>query len=231
MVGRELIEAAKIHKQVSQLTQISLAVNTFHSKYNGLPGDMHARAGELGLTPLGPMVGDDNGLINDQFGNLNIRTPDQEPVLFFAYLVEANMLPRTFVKGANCRVFDPGEPMAGEGRYYSMTLNSAMGMIPITYEGKTWMYMGISDCSSGDAVGIGIKGVMTPIQAFGIDAKLDNGVPSSGTILAFRGSYRSGLQGIDLVDNVPNECVIDAAGTFYNIQDSTNQCRLLVRLW
>jgi prepilin-type N-terminal cleavage/methylation domain-containing protein len=39
LFGRDLIEAARIRQQISQIEQFKVAVNTFRGKYNCLPGD------------------------------------------------------------------------------------------------------------------------------------------------------------------------------------------------
>ena len=39
MVGQDLINAAKIRQQITQLEQIETQINTFKVKYNCLPGD------------------------------------------------------------------------------------------------------------------------------------------------------------------------------------------------
>ena len=40
LVGQDLIAAARIRSQLSQIDKYNIAVNTFRLKYNVLPGDM-----------------------------------------------------------------------------------------------------------------------------------------------------------------------------------------------
>src|SRR5579871_6353801 len=40
LVGQDLIKAAQIRAEVTQLERYNTAVNTFRSKYNGVPGDL-----------------------------------------------------------------------------------------------------------------------------------------------------------------------------------------------
>lgn len=66
LVGRDLIDGAKIRQQAAQLQQFTTAMNTFRSKYNNLPGDLLAStASGLGLEARSgaPGHGDGNGLI------------------------------------------------------------------------------------------------------------------------------------------------------------------------
>ena len=44
LVGQDLIKAAEIRAQVSQLEKFNTAVNTFHVKYNDIPGDIRRAA-------------------------------------------------------------------------------------------------------------------------------------------------------------------------------------------
>src|ERR1700691_433072 len=66
LVGQDLIRAAEVRAQISQIEKYNTAVNTFRDKYNALPGDLPptvptqfgfaARAGTAGR-------GDGNGII------------------------------------------------------------------------------------------------------------------------------------------------------------------------
>ena len=72
MVGRELIQAARIRAQITQIERINTAVHTFQVKYNAIPGDMQASvAADLGIfaTRAGTEgQGDGNGLIQASTG-------------------------------------------------------------------------------------------------------------------------------------------------------------------
>ena len=68
LVGRDLIEAAAIRSQISQIEKYNTAANTFRTKYDYLPGDLPAdgasqvgllllRASAIGPQVLAPSVG------------------------------------------------------------------------------------------------------------------------------------------------------------------------------
>jgi prepilin-type N-terminal cleavage/methylation domain-containing protein len=58
LVGRDLIEAARIRQQITEIEQFKTAVNTFRIKYNGLPGDLnYTDAAALGFTQASPAMG------------------------------------------------------------------------------------------------------------------------------------------------------------------------------
>src|SRR3954463_15618522 len=45
LVGQDLIKAAEIRATVGQIEKYNSAVNTFRTKYNGIPGDLSGSAG------------------------------------------------------------------------------------------------------------------------------------------------------------------------------------------
>lgn len=246
LVGRHLIDAAEISKQISQVTKISQALNAFRLKYNAIPGDIYATADDFGFNP-GNDTGQrrDNGIIEDMMPSSPIHGVWYEPVYFFAHLVEAGLLPSDFLRGTNqssnparqglpCQVFTGGDPLTGEGTYYRMALNPNAGMIAQTYKGYIWIYLGISDCArDGDFPHPDRDPVITPPQAYAIDTKTDDGIPGTGSTLAMENE--DFLMSID--DGIPPDsvhtaghCVTDPTSSAYSVQNNTYQCRLMIRL-
>jgi prepilin-type N-terminal cleavage/methylation domain-containing protein len=64
LVGQDLIRAAAVRGQISQIEKYQTAVNTFRTKYDGLPGDL-SNAANFGFQPRGscPGQGDGNGVL------------------------------------------------------------------------------------------------------------------------------------------------------------------------
>src|SRR6187549_3006919 len=57
LVGRDLIKAAQLRKQISQITDVNLGANTFKLKYNALPGDISYQKGlAIGLNNYGDLT-------------------------------------------------------------------------------------------------------------------------------------------------------------------------------
>jgi prepilin-type N-terminal cleavage/methylation domain-containing protein len=234
LVGRDLIENAKIRKQISQLEQLSQATHTFTVKYNVLPGDVCDMATELGLACGNATGPRDNGIIDDINGDSPIGGVAYEPSYFFGHLVLAKLIPSTFLTGTSS--FNGGNCWAGFSGtlpygYYALSIEPKSGMVAQSWEGSTWFYLGISNCNSvplsapGNG-GADTNGVLTPLRAFAIDTKLDNGVPGTGQVLAFR-SDGSGY--LNRLDTTANSCVVSVAALAYNITDNTTKCRLLVK--
>ena len=66
LVGQDLINAAAMRAQISQIEKYSTAVHTFQSKYGGLPGDLSdPYATQFGFQSRGVArgQGDGNGVI------------------------------------------------------------------------------------------------------------------------------------------------------------------------
>ncbi len=62
LVGQDLINAAAIQAQISQIQGYNTAVRTFEVKYNNLPGDIpNPAAGNYGFQPRGQYAGEGDG--------------------------------------------------------------------------------------------------------------------------------------------------------------------------
>jgi prepilin-type N-terminal cleavage/methylation domain-containing protein len=98
LVGQDLIRAASVRAQISQIERFNTAVNTFYGKYQALPGDMNASvAGQFGFAARGPYAGegDGNGFIEGNYGNQaggndGSAQGDGETLLFWQDLTYAN---------------------------------------------------------------------------------------------------------------------------------------------
>ena len=70
-------------------------------------------------------------------------------------------------------------------------------------------------------------GVMSPGQAFAMDTKIDDGIPSTGNVLAFVSSWSSQL---DTIDTGAGQCVADSSGANYNISSGAPWCSIMTRM-
>lgn len=230
LVGQELVAGAKIRAQVSQITQIAQALNTFKGKYDKLPGDWYTGTTAFGLSGGNATGQRDDNVIDDMNPvNAYMHSIGYEGVYFFAHLVQAKLIPATYMAGVDtagtaCWI----DSSMGNAGYYSMALNPQYGMMATTWQGSTWVWLGLNDCAANTVNVAGIIPVMTPSQAYAIDIKMDDGIPGTGTVLAFK--YGSFSQQLDTPDVTAGQCVTTAAATAYNITNNTLQCRLLIKL-
>jgi prepilin-type N-terminal cleavage/methylation domain-containing protein len=96
LVGRDLVRAAEIRKQISSIESYDLAATTFRSKYNCLPGDC-SKAEDFGLgTNGGP---GENGDGDDMVwgGDVTYVVPlPVESINFWYHLSQAQMIESRF---------------------------------------------------------------------------------------------------------------------------------------
>jgi prepilin-type N-terminal cleavage/methylation domain-containing protein len=101
LVGRDMIQAAEVRAQVSQIDHINAAVQTFRDKYNCLPGDC-AKGSDFGFQGLqyngGSSPFDNNGDGNGRIGvdpitlNSVPGHPDLEINMFWNHLIDAGFI-------------------------------------------------------------------------------------------------------------------------------------------
>ena len=194
LVGQDLIRAAEIRATISQVEKYNASINTFRSKYNGMPGDISganatafgfiARAGSAGR-------GDNNGLIE----GINAGTPTaqvftQEAGFFWDDLTRANLVDGQFTSaadGASVAAIIAANvptqfPEARLGRGNKFHVGSTGGL-------NYYLITGITSVTA--ATGVMAHTVnLTPTELFNMDSKLDDGIPLSGVVQA-RGSAAS----------------------------------------
>jgi prepilin-type N-terminal cleavage/methylation domain-containing protein len=173
LVGRDLIQAAKIRRTIQQVEQVTLAVHTFKGRYKCLPGDCR-NATSYGLTQdcNGLASGCGNGVIEGNFLYLPLY---KETMDFWSQLSEAKLIANNYPYGA---YLDPTAPGLN---YPSLALNERVGI---------WVSGPISGASAGapnqywllnaDAVNSTYRGILNPLENYLIDSKIDDGMPDTG---------------------------------------------------
>ena len=187
LVGQDLIKAAQIRATVGQIEKYNTAVNTFQTKFNGMPGDLNATtASGFGLLTMAGTTGrgDGNGLIDG-----TVTSPSawcQECGVFWVHLSQANLIDGSFSStaaqlDAATPVAVPAAsvsnifPLAKIGRGNDILAGSASGL----------NYYLITDILSAATTGsVTANGFLTPIEAYNMDAKLDDGMPVLGIVQA-----------------------------------------------
>ena len=202
MVGQNMIESAKLRAAVSQIEQYSTAVNTFRLKYNSVPGDMSAsNASSVGFaTRVGTAGrGDGNGKVEG--GGIGIvGYPNAgEMSLFWNDLSAAGLIEGSY-KGIDCprdgftctissatipisQIFPPIK--MGSNNYMSVVndngINSLVFFGNIMTVSRVGGYLIAGDLYGGTLYGL------TPVQAYNIDLKIDDGLPLTGSIAGVGG--------------------------------------------
>ncbi len=196
LVGQDLIKAAEIRATIGQYEKYNAAMNTFRTKYNGMPGDLLAASSTaFGIDPAAGAhagttgLGDGNGLLTDTAAT-NLNAPVGETVLVWQQLSAANLLDGSYgsdiattgqIIGTTPATYLPGAKL-GRGNYWAA--GSAAGL---NYYGLINPSALVAGAAATAAYTIAAGGGLTPIESFNIDSKLDDGMPATGIIQA-RGS-------------------------------------------
>ncbi len=189
LVGRDLINAAEVRATISQINKYNSAVNTFLVKYNGLPGDLRSDlAAAYGFTTRAGSQGrgDGNGIIDGINAGDDNQSFAQESAMFWNDLSVAGLIDGSFQGGLNVDSANPQAvtaaqvpttfPVAKLGRGNYVTVSS--------YSGTNYWIMGGITSTSGGVGGGGYNSYldMTPVEAYNIDIKMDDGMPNTGIV-------------------------------------------------
>jgi len=205
LVGQNLINAAAVRAQISQIEKYQTAVNTFRNKYNALPGDMNSQtAAQFGFARRGSPVqgytagmGDGNGLIEGSYnsgcGNCNNGSQALgEPSLFWNDLTYANGMNIGLIEGSfsitstlsswpatafpNPSISPPAiDAWLPEGKIGQGNYVYVWSVNGVNYFGLSAIYKYAMSSNAG----------LTVAQAYAIDSKVDDGLPQSGGVQAF----------------------------------------------
>jgi prepilin-type N-terminal cleavage/methylation domain-containing protein len=198
LVGQDLIKAAEIRATVSQYEKYNSEVNTFRSKYNGIPGDIACgTAWNLGFqggqsaSCTGGMTGtagqgDGNGLLEG--GSSAAVIAKGETLVFWRDLSDANLIDGNFGASISTSSGSPGTDTtiptvatyvppakAGRSNYWTVAADSGINYYLLTGFGTTPITTGGVYSFSGN---------LTPIESYNIDIKVDDGNPNTGIVQA-----------------------------------------------
>jgi prepilin-type N-terminal cleavage/methylation domain-containing protein len=182
LVGQDMIKAAEIRATVGQVEKYNAASNTFRTKYNGLPGDL-ASPTNFGFTAT-DANNKGNGLVESctagnglLFGCENKAYWNQ---LSGANLIDGSFTDTTalaaFAAVASFTGITPGAKM-GKGNSFFIGANGALNEFRLA---------GLTQAAAGG--GVTSTNALTPLDAYAIDTKLDDGTPTAGIVLGYDGA-------------------------------------------
>lgn len=203
LTGRELIRTAGIRSTIAQIEKYNTAVNTFRVKYGALPGDLNASAAsQFGFVARGSYAGegDGNGVIegvdsNAAGHNSGTIGAAGETVTFWVDLSTAKLIDGSFTTGSSTSTFGYMDlnttvsfpaimPPAklGNGNYIFVWSG---GWQAFSSTGNGQNYFGLAAMYSISSPGNYYSNPgLTVAQASAMDAKMDDGLPQSGRVLA-----------------------------------------------
>ena len=190
LTGADLIKAATIRSSVSEIEKFNAGATTFRGKYSGLPGDLiAARAVEFNLSAAADAnsvgtVGlrDGNSVIEG--GSAASTALAGETALFWKDMGAAGLIagnypgigtavgPAAAVTAANVISYLPPSKLRDSASYYVYSLT-----------GRNYIYMGTITATITAGV-VTATNAVTPLEAKGIDEKVDDGAPTTGTVLS-----------------------------------------------
>jgi prepilin-type N-terminal cleavage/methylation domain-containing protein len=207
LVGQTLIEAAAVRAQITQIEKFNTATNTFYGKYGYLPGDIPAGpAAQFGFAARGQYAGqgDGNGVIEGNcYGGIpnNTGTTQSagETAMFWVDLSAANLIEGQFntatsnasncsanISGAALNAWFP-QAKIGQGSYVLVMGGTGgnVGYMNFSAAGPNFFEVeGVTLLGNGFNGTVNPTSQMTVQQAYSIDNKIDDGLPTSGNVLA-----------------------------------------------
>jgi prepilin-type N-terminal cleavage/methylation domain-containing protein len=252
LVGRDLIFAAQVRQQISQIESLDVATNAFKLKYNAIPGDIsNAVALNLGTAGDAGDNGNGNGQLDVGAGSV------LETHRFWHHLSRSNLINGTYNQPVPYDPYFgpvPGKdspalklPMIALDGFGIPANRSNTGGIVVAYSNMYKDFMDLTftnawflatSSSDSEAVG-GYPGA----YARAIDIKSDDGAPTSGNIVGVRNASSASCSGgicYAVLDYGPftsdgdpdNSCIDDSVTpSVYvnNMKPAVESCALLVR--
>lgn len=211
LTGKDLIQAASLRALLTQIDQYNQAANSFHSKYNGLPGDFNNPAsiiaGVSGNSATTEGEGNGNGLIESS-GTAHTYGFAGEPAMFFAELSADGGIPQiiqitSFAVSPGLPINDQTMPPTklGENLRISVGNDGTSNYYLIGQFGGT-ITQPLTDTTTG---AFSTVAGLTVGQALQIDTKIDDGVPNTGSVFSIGVNSGTGMP--------PDPAVRTAAGT------------------
>lgn len=231
--GQALVKAAELRAVTTEFNQWQTAVNTFRSKYNGLPGDLrnagqfwgYVNTGGSGGNCSNPAANTGTGTATCS-GNGNGRLDlDYETYRFWQHLANAGLVPGQFtgVAGGGSTIHSiinqniPASKFSSGGwgvRYFP---NSAgMDGFYFAYDYGHFLQIGAEWADT-----VAHAPLFSPEDAWNIDSKVDDGRPARGMAIAqpggdctTAGNNRNGLDSDYRLDLNGARCVLHFTQAF-----------------
>lgn len=202
LVGGDMIQAAELRATLAQYEKFNTAVNTFREKYKAVPGDMApVAAAAYGLFTLSnpPLVqtfpnaplGNNNGLVESGIVSMGAQArPDGETLVFWRHLTETELIDGSYglIGRSDIRV-DQGT-IAGTPQQFQIGLSlppakMGRGNYFAAYSSAGVNYYELNGIAQIGALGTYLGTArLTPLEAFSLDSKIDDGMPNSGNVIA-----------------------------------------------
>ena len=201
LVGQDLINAATIRAQISQIEKYQTAVHTFELKYGYLPGDIpDPAASAFGFAQRATYGGggDGNGVIGTSAVGSGAYALEAENLLFWEDLSKANLIEGSFSTANKNTILCFGGSLAiNASLYFPKSKLGSNGYVYVWSGGWTasdgnnyFGVTGVVGCFNSNYV-LSVPSI-TVGQAYSIDTKIDDGLPQSGNVTTMGGGWGMG---------------------------------------
>ncbi len=226
LFGRDLIKAAEIRAQVTQFSEFDIAIKTFRLKYaDYLPGDIPDAVktaygiccGSGGTSNGNGIIEGYNGVSSNVYPTYNLYA---EPMVFFQHLSLTGLIKGRYFSCFGCYSYE-------DGMQFPRAKIANAGIFAYSKaDTKLAYFLGlnrsVTDNSTNLVSALSTAGVISPTDAYALDIKTDDGLPTTGkirsaTITAIRPAY----------DTSDGNCSTASSNT-YNVQNTNIYCRLIV---
>ncbi|TAE81674.1 MAG: type II secretion system protein [Alphaproteobacteria bacterium] len=241
LAGQHLIRAAELRNILREKEHVQTAVGVFVEKYDGLPGDMHNATALWGTMPVGTCnnfgVGA-SGATGTQTCNGNgdgivhhvapVVGSNIEGQLFWQHLSNAGLIEGRFngvftgwgrkgeffvSKGGNNLYLHPQAYIPPFFNNYIVPITD-MGTFEGAHGNTLVFYKNDADFN-----------FLTPAEAYGIDRKIDDGLPGVGNVIT---RERDGVN----CNTLPASGTTPAANFRYNLSFTDSACELeFTHMW
>lgn len=206
MGGKSLLEAAKINAIVAEYSEHSTSFNNFYVKYDDFAGDFRNAEGFWGAANT------DNG---DGDGKIEFK----QGSVYESYRAWQHMALAGMTKGEYMGAQTTSVPVIGTDVPPSKTQGGAYfleyGVHNFTTDNALILGVPVATSASPTLV----NGILTQIQAFSVDSKLDDGEPLTGSV-----------RGKDGNSSAAQACV-DSTNRIYKIASSSRDCTVAFRMY
>ncbi|MDB2414279.1 prepilin-type N-terminal cleavage/methylation domain-containing protein [Rickettsiales bacterium] len=175
LAGKSLARNAAIKSMISEVNNLKSAIGQFKLIYKGLPGDITNATGVNGYWSSGTMNGDGDGQIDIETSNEPFAALDQLNLANLLSSVYAGTWGSGFVLGAASgdNVISSKLPQAG---IYARCCSTTDYSRSLDFKN----HVNVFAVYTGDATRR--MGVVSPVEAYSIDVKMDDGNPDLGFV-------------------------------------------------
>jgi len=176
LVGQDLIKAAQLRAAINQINSYDTAVNTFQAKYNGIPGDLSNPVNFGFDSSTSANAG--NGVLDNSDAGVTPTKFDMEPAAFWRHLYQANLISENIAGGS----YAAGGP-ATRGNYVPASkLGQGAYLMALSTGGVNYYLFDNMTLAAG--VYALVHTAISPLDAYSIDSKMDDGLPATGKVNA-----------------------------------------------